>query len=794
MRISLNWLNDYVDIKDADSKDLAEKITRAGVNIEGIKKVDINNLVVGYVEEKTSHPDSDHLNVCKVNLGHETVQIVCGAPNVDKGQKVIVATEGAVLPGGFEIKKTTIRGVESNGMICALFELGLEDKETNYHKGIHILGDDAVLGSDPLAYLGLDDTVYELDLNPNRNDCLSHLGFAYEAAAVLGKKVILPEIETVPISDNINNEIKINVNTNNCTMYKTRIVKDVVIGESPAFIKNRLTSAGMRPINNVVDISNYIMLEYGQPLHFFDKEKVGSEISVRMANNSEEVITLDGKNRVLNDTDIVITNNEEVIAIAGVMGCANSEVDTNTKDILIESALFNPYNVRYTSIRLGLRSEASLRFEKGLNYEYTNEALERACYLLCTYANGKVMDGIASYDKVDKKPKIASVTREKINNVLGMTLSHKDIMESFEKLNFPVEVDGENYKVIIPNRRMDVSIREDLIEEVGRLYGYDNIIGKLPFSPMKRGGYNEKTKFRKIVSKRMRSLGLNEIRSYLLISPEDSKIFKFNGGEDISLQLPMSTDKSVVRQTAIPSLLKAVEYNLARNVKDINIYEISNVYYKKNNEYVEESKLSIAMLGDYLNNNWQGSNVKADFYLLKGIIENLLNYLGYTNRYKIMTSNMIPSEMHPLVSAVVSIDNEVVGYFGKVHPSINKLPIFVGELNLDAIYNKKTGNIKFKDAPKFPSIVKDMAFIIDKSVEAQTIMSLISKVGGKTLQSVDVFDVYVGENVDDNKKSLAFTVTFNDQNKTLTDEEVNALFESIIKEVEIKFGAILRSK
>jgi phenylalanyl-tRNA synthetase beta chain len=367
-------------------------------------------------------------------------------------------------------------------------------------------------------------------------------------------------------------------------------------------------------------------------------------------------------------------------------------------------------------------------------------------------------------------------------------------MESFEKLDFPVEVDEETYKVTIPNRRMDVSIREDLIEEVGRLYGYDNIIGKLPVSPMKRGGYNAKTKFRKTVSKRMRSLGLNEIRSYLLISPEDSSIFKFNSGEDITLQLPMSADKSVIRQTAIPSLLKAVEYNLARNVKDINIYEISNVYYKKNNEYIEESKLSIAMLGDYLNNNWQGNTIKVDFYLLKGIIENLLNYLGYANRYKIIKSDIIPAEMHPLVSAVVSIDNEIVGYFGKVHPTVNKLPIFVGELNLDAIYNKKTGSIKFKDVPKFPSIVKDMAFIIDKEVEAQTIMSLISKVGGKTLQSVDVFDVYVGENVGDDKKSLAFTITFNDQNKTLTDEEVNALFESIIKEVEVKFGAVLRNK
>jgi phenylalanyl-tRNA synthetase beta chain len=345
MRISLNWLNDYVDIKNENPEYLAEKITRAGVNVEGIKSFNISNLTIGYIESKESHPNSDHLNVCKVNLGNETVQIVCGAPNVDADQKVIVAKIGSILPGGFEIKKVDIRGVESNGMICALFELGLEDKEANYHKGIHVLGNDAIVGSNPLTYLGLDDTVYELDLNPNRNDCLSHIGFAYETAAVLNKKVAMPNTNTNDIDDSINNYFNLDVQTPNCYMYKARMVKDVVIGDSPEFIKRRLASAGMRSINNVVDISNYIMLEYGQPLHFFDKDKLGNKIIVRMANDNEEAITLDNKNRTLIKDDIVIASDREVVAIAGVMGCTNSEIDEQTKNILIESAIFNPYNL-----------------------------------------------------------------------------------------------------------------------------------------------------------------------------------------------------------------------------------------------------------------------------------------------------------------------------------------------------------------------------------------------------------------------------------------------------------------
>ncbi|MDD3048685.1 MAG: phenylalanine--tRNA ligase subunit beta [Bacilli bacterium] len=793
MRISLNWLKDYVDINKNDAKDIAEKITRAGVNVEGIKNLNISNLVVGLVEDKKPHPDSDHLNVCMVNIGNEVKQIVCGAPNVDKGQKIILAIIGAVLPGDFEIKQTIIRGIESNGMICALYELGLEDKETNYQKGIHVLDDNAIVGSNPAEYLGLDDVVYELDLNPNRNDCLSHLGFAYETASVLNKKVTTPEIKYNEIDESIINHLTLKVDTNNCTMYKTKIVKNVVIKESPLFIKNRLISAGMRPINNVVDISNYIMLEYGQPLHFFDKAKVGDNLIVRMATDKEEAITLDNKTRILSKEDIVITNNKEIIAIAGVMGCLNSEVDNNTNEILIESAIFNPYNVRYTSLNLGLRSEASLRFEKTLNYEYTEEALERACFLLEKYASGKVLKDSLIYDKIDKTKKIVDITKEKICNVLGMPLTDEDIIDAFNRLEFKFNISNNIYTVEIPNRRMDVSIKEDLIEEVGRLYGYDNIIGKLPLGPIKKGEYNEVTLFRKIISKRMRSLGLNEARTYTLVSNEEATLFNYYNKEPLSLMMPMSSDKSIIRQSIIPSLLKEVDYNLSRNVKNINLYEISNIYYKENNNYIEETKLAFALLGSYISNNIEKQDIKADFYLVKGIVENLFNYLGLAN-YNFQINNNIPKELHPGISAEIIIDGVAIGYIGKLHPSINKQPIYVGEINISKLFKFTSKKLIYKEVPKFPSISKDIAFVIDKNITSESIVNVIKEVGGLLLINVEAFDIYEGVNIDPSKKSIAFNLVFNDETKTLTDNEVNTTINSIIKEVDTKLNGLLRNK
>ena len=534
MAISLNWINDYVDITKEDKVELANKITKAGINVEKVEVNNIENLVVGEVVECIMHPDSDHLHICKVNIGTEIIQIVCGASNVRVGIKVIVALPGAILPPDFEIKKGVIRGVESNGMICALFELGLEEKtQENYNKGICELPLDAEIGMDAFKYLGYGDTSYELDLNPNRTDCNNHLPFAYEVAAVLKKEVTMPEVSYKESNETIDNLINLKVDTNNVYMYNLMIAKDVKIKESPEFIKKRLEVAGVRSINNVVDISNYVMLEYGQPLHFFDKDVVGNNIVVRMAKDGEKIVTLDKEERDLTNEDIVITDGDNVLCVAGVMGGLDSGINEDTKNILIESALFNPYNIRYTSLRLALRSEASLRFEKPLSYEYCEEAIKRACHLLEKYADAKIVKGVVKHDIVDKSLRVVKVSLKEINSILGMTLTKEDVETTLNSLGFNFNVSNDLYEVTVPNRRQDITLqKEDIIEEVGRLYGYDNIIPTLPIVNIKKGEYSEATKFRKIVSRRMRSLGFNELRTYTLVNEEDSYKYNFASAQD----------------------------------------------------------------------------------------------------------------------------------------------------------------------------------------------------------------------------------------------------------------------
>ncbi len=791
MRISTSWLNDYVDISDEDLKELAGKITNAGVNVETVEEYNTPNLVVGQILEIEDHPDSDHLHVCKVDVKDEILQIICGANNLEKNMKVIVSKIGCVLPTGIEIKKSTMRGVESCGMMCALSELGLEeDNEENHAKGICKLPDDALIGSNPYNYLGLDDTIYNLDLNPNREaDCTNHIGFAYETAAALGKKVEMPVTKCHPIKDSVLSELEVDVLTDNCTMYNARKVKNVVIKESPDFIKERLTNCGMRPINNVVDISNYIMLEYGQPLHFFDADKLGKSIVVRMALNGEKIVTLDNQERILTTDDIVITDGEKPVCIAGVMGGINSGIDENTKDVVIESAIFDPLKIRYTSIRLDLKSEASRRYEHGLNYEYTMEAIDRACYLLEKYADAEVLLDTITYDNVDKTPKVAKVTLSKINSLLGVDMTLEDAKKSLNNLQFPYELKGEEFTVTIPNRRNDVAMREDLVEEVGRLYGYNHITSKLPRLEDKKGGYRESVRLRKCISKRLRSLGLNETRTYTLISPEMDGMFAYEKHETIKLLKPLSSDKSVVRQTLIPSLLNVAEYNFARNMDDVNIYEISNVYYDTDKE---ETKITILMSGNYIYNMWQNEKIKSDFYVLKGIITNLLDYLGYEGRYS-FTSTKDINDMHPGATALINVDNRPVGFLGRIHPKINKREIYIAEISMSKLEEKKTRSYKFKELNKFPSIVKDVAFVMPLEMESSTVEKEIKRSAGKLLKKVQVFDLYRGENISEDEKSLAYSLTFMDDNRTLTSDEVNELFNKIIKDVCDKLKIKIRN-
>ncbi len=783
--ISLNWVKDYIDIENEDLNELAVKVTKAGINVEKVVTNKIDNLIVGEVVECVDHPDSDHLHVCQVNIGTVVTQIVCGASNVRSGLKVIVALPGAILPDDFEIKKSKIRGVESNGMICALYELGLEEKtEEAYSKGIEELTTGKA-GDDYFKIAGLDDTLFELDVHKHRNnDCYSHIGFAYEIGAVLDKEVKLPNINYSEIETNINEYFSLKVETEKCPYYLAKMVTNIEVKESPEFIKKRLISAGMRPINNVVDISNYVMLEYGQPLHFFDKDKLGKEILVREASN-ESLITLDDKERCLIN-DLVITDGSKPVCLAGVMGGVNTEVDEFTKTILIESAIFDPICIRNTANRLNLRSEASIRFGKGLNFEYTDYALDRACELLEKYASGKVLSGIVKHDKVDKKQKEVTFKAIDINKMLGITIDEDDIKKELKRLDFEYTLKDDIFTCSIPHRRLDIDSNiNDIAEEIARLYGYHNLVSSLPKTVIKKGNYIGDVKIRKMISKRLRSLGLNETKTYTLTKKEMTEIFN-DGRENLMLPNPMSSDKAVLRTSIIPSLLNVYEYNKARKVSDINLYEISKTY---DINYNEVSKVAMLLKGNYIVNKHSNVEVKVDFYLIKGLIENLLDYLGFKNRYSFVISE--ETSLHPGMSADILLDRKKVGFVGRVHPMINKDNIYVSELNMNSL-DVNIKPLKFKEISKYPSIVKDVAFITNINNMSQQLEDVIKKSGSRLLTSVDVFDVYIGEKLSADEKSIAYSLTFNDPTKTLSDEDINELLKRIIKDVEEKTGSKLR--
>ena len=791
--ISLEWCNEYVDISDLDPKELAVKITTAGTNIEKVYTNANPLLVIGYVKECVPHPDSDHMKICQVDVGKETIQIVCGASNVDAGEKVIVALPGCVLPGDFKIEKAMKRGVESNGMICALMEIGLEEATPENHaKGIYVLDKDAPVGENAIKYMNREVTTYELDIHKHRNnDCYYHIGFAYEIASIINRKVKLPESNyKTDKSDNVNKHVKLKVDTEMCPYYSCKMVKNVKIGESPLFIKKRLVDAGMRSINNVVDISNYVMLEFGNPLHFFDKDKLGDTILVRQAIDGEKIVTLDEKERTLSSKDIVITDGKKPVCIAGVMGGENTEVDDNTKDILIESAIFDAVSIRNTAKNLDLRSEASIRYGKGLSYEYTKMALDRACYLLEKYASGTVIDGEIVHDKTDKTPNIVKFKAKDVCDLLGLEISTDDMKKELDRLDFPYELSKDVFTVTIPRRRLDIEANvNDIAEEIGRLYGYENLASTLPVVNNRRGMYKGDVQIRKSITRRLRSLGLTEVKTYTLVNPDDASKFKYESKNQIVLPNPMSVDKSVIRTTLIPSLLATYEYNKARKVSDINIYEIAKTYDK---DYNEDVKVCILMSGNYISNSWSHNNIKNDFYSIKGVVCNLLDYLGLHNRYQFEV-NKEACGFHPGICATITLDKQPVGIIGRVHPGIAKDDIYVCELSMTKI-DVKSRKVKFKEGFKYPEITKDMAFIIDRGVPCEDIISIIRKAGGKLLQNIEVFDLYEGDKIDKDKKSIAFSLTFNAIDRTLSDEEVMEVFNKIISEVTSKLNAELRDK
>ena len=787
--ISLEWVSDYIDIKDQDLKELAVKITRAGINVEKVISNNIENLVIGQVISCIPHPNSDHMHICKVDVGKtEPVQIVCGAPNVKAGIKVIVALEGAKLPGGV-IKNTQLRGVDSNGMICALCEIGLEENtKENYAKGIFIIKDNLKNGAPAIPALGLETTLYELDIHKHRNnDCYYHIGFAYEIAAILNRKVTLPNMTYKTSTDDVNNYISVEVDTPKCPYYTGRMATNLTIKESPDFIKKRLLDAGMRPINNVVDISNYVMLEFGQPLHFFDKDTLGEKIVVRNAWEEEKLVTLDNTERTLKISDIVITDGKKSICLAGVMGGLNTEVTENTKNIFIEAAIFDNISIRNTANRLNLRSEASIRYGKGLSYEYTNYALDRACHLLEKYADATILNGTVVYDKLDKTPKVVTFKEDDISKLLGIDIKPKDIEHELDRLEFPYEFNNNNFTVTIPSRRLDIDPNvNDIAEEIVRLYGYENLACTLPKVEIKQGEYKGDVKYRKIIASRLRTLGLTETRTYTLTSPSMASTFNYEGKTHLNLPNPMSIDKSVLRTSLIPSMLNVYNYNKVRKVNDMFLYEISKTY---DVNFEEESKIAILMKGNYILNEATKVNVKCDFYLIKGILENLLNYLGFADRYHFVKGEV--DSMHPKRSAKIYLDDTFLGVIGEVHPSLCKEEIYVCEISLNKLM-QEIKPLKYVAASIYPEIVKDVAFVVAKNLPVEEIMAEIKKVGQEILTNISIFDVYTGPNVLESEKSVAFKLTFQSNNRTLQEDEVMAIFNEIMTTVKTKFNCKVR--
>ena len=786
MKLSTNFVKDYVDI-DVDVNQLAEDMTRVGNEYDSAGKlINATKLVIGEIVECTDHPDSDHLHLCKVNIGTEVLNIVCGAPNAREGIKVIVALDGAELPDK-TIKRGMIRGQESNGMLCSIAELGLEHKflKPEDSEGIAELGEDAVVGEDPIKYMGMDDGVIDFELTANRGDLLSILGMAYEIGAIYDKPVKEVDLQHKEQGEDINKTFTSEVKTENCKMLLVKKVEDVKIKESPAFIKNRLIASGIRPINNVVDISNYVMLEFGQPLHFYDADRLGNKLVVRMAEEGENLTTLDGNERTLNNTDIVIADAKHSVGLAGVMGGLETEVQPDTKNIIIESAIFDSVKVRLTSNKI-LRSEASNRFEKGLDPNRTYMAIERACTLLEKYANGKVVTGTVKYDTTNKEDKEIDITFQNINDVLGSKISDEEILNVFRKLGFTYKANGETVTVTVPSRRLDISIKEDLIEEVSRMYGVDNIEGKLPVVPMRKGSYD---KTQREIRNKMIALGLNETLSYVLINNKEVNGYTLDKFEPLKLLDPITEDRDTLRYSMIPSLYKIYEYNYARGQKDVSIFEIGKGFYKKGEVYGEDTKLCALMTGKYSLGLDNTKNV--DFYTIKGVTEEVLDYLGYAGRYSFMKQEM-PKEMHPGQSAYINVNGTNVGIIGKLHPNVTKEDVYVLEINLDELFKKKVGKMKYKEISKFPSVKKDVAFVVDKALTSKDIEKVIKNAGGSLLTEIEVFDVYTGITIGIDKKSIAYSLIFSDNKKTLTDEEVNNLMQKVMDNVCKKFGAEVR--
>lgn len=808
MLVSLNWLKNYIDYGSLTPEKLGEIITKSGIEVDGISRFaeKSENIVVGHIKSCEQHPNADKLSLCQVDVGDETLQIICGAPNVREGQKVAVAKPGAILPGNFKIKKVKLRGIESNGMICSLQELGIDEKyiPTDVADGIFVFPDEVEIGQDVDSLLNLNDAILEFDLTPNRADSLSMLGVAYEVSAILDVPIKLPQVSVETIEEESTDYISVHVEDSYLSpYYGAFIIKDIEIKQSPLWMRNYLIASGIRPINNVVDITNYVLLEYGQPLHAFDYDRIQTkQILVRRAKENETIVTLDDKERKLTTDHLVITNGQEPIALAGVMGGKNSEVNEQTTTILLEAAYFNSASVRKTVLDTGLRSEASTRFEKGVDPNRVEEAGIRACQLLQKYANGKVLSGAAVFDELDRTERIVEMQTNDINKRLGTELSTTEIEKILKKLQFNYELAEDKFIVSIPTRRGDISIFEDMVEEVARIYGYDNLPYTLPENASRPGGLSDQQQLKRNIERFLQSVGLTEAITYSLtkkdyitklISP-DLKEWELN---PVELSMPMSEDHKYLRLSILPELLQSLAYNRARAESNVAYYEIGSVFVTDEQTITkqpqEKLRLSGALTGKWTSHKWQQEHKVVDFFVVKGILEGLFNYLKLPVEFKQDKLD----DLHPGRCATLFVDDRLIGFMGQLHPSLAKQmdlkETYVFDLNLELLLSLYDHTLSYKKIPRYPSVTRDVAFVVDKDIFANDIKQTIQTSGISYVRDIEVFDVYEGENLPEDKKSIAYSIHFQHPDQTLTDEVIDSSFDKIVHLINSKYDASIRA-
>lgn len=791
MLLPIKWLKDYVDF-DFDVKKLADGLSNSGSHVESIIIPDdgLNKIVVGKIEKIEKHPDADKLVICSVNVGDEILQIVTGASNVFEGAIVPVALHGSTLAGDVKIKKGKLRGVESNGMLCSLEELGFENsvipKEAK--NGIFIFPEGTEIGKSAIEVLFMDNEILELEITPNRPDCLSIMGMAVETAASFDLKTKHNDIK---IENEVSNFSEffddIIVETENCNRYYSKILKNIKIGPSPLWLQAYLMQAGVRPVSNIVDLTNFVMLEYGEPLHAFDLDTLkNKKIVVRMAKDGEEMVTLDGETRKLEKDDILITDGSEIVGLAGVMGGLDSEITDKTVNVLLEGASFNKENIRKTSRRLNLRSEASSRFEKGIDVNLAKTAVDRVCELAEKMEIAEVVDGNKDVGNFDRKEKEIKLRKEKVNNLIGVDFTMDEISNILNRLEIETDVRDDYLIAKVPTVRLDLDIEEDLIEEIARIYGYDNIEPKKLKGTLTVG---RKPVFRNVedrIKNQLIGLGYSEFMTYSFVSP--SSYEKANYKEDekniIKILNPLGEDYSIMRTTMIPSMIDALSKNYARGNVNVGGFEIGNTFFPTEEELPSE-RLKLAM----------GFYDLGDFYYLKESIEKSLWYLGINN---LEVRRREASFLHPGRSAEFILNGKSLGVFGEVHPKVLenyglKKRAYVAELDFNLIVENTIDNYTYKALPKYPTMKRDFAFVMDRDVDSVELEKISKKYGKELLESFKVFDIYEGKNIEDGKKSVAFSLVFRAADRTLEESEVTEICEKIVAEIESEIEAKLRS-